>query len=83
MSARTSGAECQNKYTQDRLGSNEMHTVLRVSATPEVPLPSMRDIDVKNQPTITVEQSISFRRAAHRQDSGVLIDKSEKTNAVP
>jgi hypothetical protein len=35
--------------------------LLRLSATPEVPLPSIRDIDVKNQPTMTVEQSMSFR----------------------
>ena len=31
--------------------------MLRLSATPEAPLPSMRDIDVKNQPTVTEEKS--------------------------
>jgi hypothetical protein len=46
----------------DRLGSNERRTVLRLSATPEVPLPSMRDIDVKNQPTTTEEKSTGSER---------------------
>jgi hypothetical protein len=32
--------------------------VLRLSATPEVPLPSMRDIDVKNQPTTNGAMSV-------------------------
>ena len=75
-------AESQKKYTQDRLRSNEVRTALRVSATPEVPLPSMRDIDVKNQPTTTVEQNISFREAARGQDSGDLRDENEMTNVV-
>ena len=74
VSARTSGAESQKTYIQDQLGSNEVRTALRVSATPEEPLPSMRDIDVKNQPTTTVEHGISFRGTARRQDSGVLGD---------
>ena len=38
-------------------GTNERHTVLRLSATPEAPLPSMRYIDVKNQSTAVEEKS--------------------------
>ena len=36
---------------------NERRTVLRLSATPDVPLPSMSDIEVKNQSTTTEEKS--------------------------
>ena len=79
-SARTSAAESQKRY---RLGSNETRTVLKVSVTPEAPLPSMRDIDVKNQPTTTVEQSISLRGMARKTGLGGLRDENKKTNAVP
>jgi hypothetical protein len=47
----------------DRLGRKERRTVLRVSATPEVPLPSMRDIDVKNQPTATEEKNTGSEKS--------------------
>lgn len=61
-----------------------MRTALRVLATPEVSLPSMREVDVKNQPTMTLEQSsMRFREPAGRYDSGDLRDENERTNAAP
>ena len=52
------------------LKSNERRTVLRLSATPDVPLPSMRDIDVKNQPTTTEEKRGSEIKYTETQING-------------
>lgn len=47
-------------------------------------MPSMREVDVKNQPTTTLEQSsMRFREPAGRYDSGDLRDENERTNAAP
>lgn len=69
-------------------GSNETHTVLRLSATPEAPLPSIRDIDVKNPPTTTVEQSTGFQRERTHTNyrpraEGGSQRRRERTNVVP
>ena len=39
------------------------HTVVRLLTTPEVPFPSrVRDIEVRNQPTVTEEKGTSLHK---------------------
>ena len=58
---------------KERLVNNEICTVLSLSVAPEMPSPSIRGIDVKNQPTMTVRQ---------RMGTSSLRDENGRTNAV-